>query len=162
MSAAEQQDQRRTRTLAHATPETATVTPGRREFFKYHDLGVADASDGQTTLTAQLVARVPLEYSDFQLPRDETWWLGVRSGKLSPELETLEMKVIPGSDAGEGMVNGFTIELRRDDEMYRRKFSIRSMSNVAQREMVRLCSVRWGTDTTRGASILRGPRGSSD
>ena len=47
MSAAEQQDQRRTRTLAHATPETATVTPGRREFFKYHDLGVADASDGQ-------------------------------------------------------------------------------------------------------------------
>ena len=47
MSVTDQQDQRRTYTLAHATPETVKASPGRREFFNYHDLGVADASNGQ-------------------------------------------------------------------------------------------------------------------
>ena len=32
--------------LAHATPENAPLVPGRREFFKYRDLGVAKASGG--------------------------------------------------------------------------------------------------------------------
>jgi mannose-6-phosphate isomerase-like protein (cupin superfamily) len=34
------------RTLAYATPETAPLVPGRREFFKYRDLGVTGASQG--------------------------------------------------------------------------------------------------------------------
>ena len=33
--------------LAHATPGTAPVVPGRREFFKYQDLLVGDATDGK-------------------------------------------------------------------------------------------------------------------
>lgn len=32
--------------LAHATPATAVVVKGRREFFTYLDLGVTDASNG--------------------------------------------------------------------------------------------------------------------
>jgi quercetin dioxygenase-like cupin family protein len=38
--------------LAYATPETAPLVPGRREFFKYRDLGVTDATDGR--MRAQL------------------------------------------------------------------------------------------------------------
>ena len=34
------------RTLAHATPETAPMVPGRRDFFTYQDLGVTGASKG--------------------------------------------------------------------------------------------------------------------
>lgn len=33
--------------LAHATPETAQIIEGRREFFAYHDLGVAEATNGR-------------------------------------------------------------------------------------------------------------------
>ena len=33
--------------VAHATAENAPLVPGRREFFKYRDLGVAEASAGQ-------------------------------------------------------------------------------------------------------------------
>jgi quercetin dioxygenase-like cupin family protein len=33
--------------LAHATPETAPEVPGRRAFFKYRDLLVNDATNGQ-------------------------------------------------------------------------------------------------------------------
>tara|TARA_R110002167_G_scaffold146117_1_gene337353 strand:+ start:1189 stop:1602 length:414 start_codon:yes stop_codon:yes gene_type:complete len=46
MSVAEQQDMLGDRKLAHGTMETAKVIPGRRDFFSYHDLGVADASQG--------------------------------------------------------------------------------------------------------------------
>src|SRR5262245_60719217 len=34
------------RTLAHATPSTAKIVKGRREFFTYKDLGVTDATNG--------------------------------------------------------------------------------------------------------------------
>ena len=33
--------------LAHATPESAPLVPGRREFLKYRDLGVTKASGGR-------------------------------------------------------------------------------------------------------------------
>ncbi len=36
-----------TRTFAHATPATAPVVAGRRAFFKYRDLGVTAASNGE-------------------------------------------------------------------------------------------------------------------
>ncbi len=40
--------------LAHATPETAPEVPGRRAFFKYRDLLVHDATDGQ--MRAQIMS----------------------------------------------------------------------------------------------------------
>ena len=43
-----------TGTLAHATPETAPVVKGRREFFRYQDLMVAKATGGR--MRAQLMS----------------------------------------------------------------------------------------------------------
>ena len=40
--------------LAHATPQSAPEVPGRREFFKYRDLLVAQATDGR--LRAQVMS----------------------------------------------------------------------------------------------------------
>ena len=40
--------------LAHATPDTAPLVPGRREFFKYQDLLVAQATGGK--MKAQIMS----------------------------------------------------------------------------------------------------------
>jgi quercetin dioxygenase-like cupin family protein len=42
--------------LRHATTETAPFVPGRREFFKYRDLGVTDATNGE--MRAQIMSAV--------------------------------------------------------------------------------------------------------
>ena len=44
------------RKMAHATAESAPTVPGRREFFKYRDLGVATASAGH--MKAQIMSAV--------------------------------------------------------------------------------------------------------
>ena len=43
-------------TLRHATKETAPFVPGRREFFKYRDLGVGDATHG--AMRAQVMSAI--------------------------------------------------------------------------------------------------------
>jgi quercetin dioxygenase-like cupin family protein len=50
--------------LAYATPETAPLVPGRREFFKYRDLGVTDATSGR------MRAQITIATGDMQ----ETGW----------------------------------------------------------------------------------------
>ena len=42
--------------LHHATKETAAFVPGRREFLKYRDLGVTDASNGE--MRAQVMSAI--------------------------------------------------------------------------------------------------------
>jgi len=42
--------------LYHATKETAPFVPGRREFFKYRDLGVTDATHGE--MRAQVMSAI--------------------------------------------------------------------------------------------------------
>ncbi len=42
--------------LRHATSETAPFVPGRREFFKYRDLGVTDATNG--VMRAQVMSAI--------------------------------------------------------------------------------------------------------
>lgn len=42
--------------LRHATNDTAPFVPGRREFFKYRDLGVTDATNGQ--MRAQVMSAI--------------------------------------------------------------------------------------------------------
>jgi mannose-6-phosphate isomerase-like protein (cupin superfamily) len=44
------------RTLAYANPATAPLVPGRREFFKYRDLGVTEASRGH--MRAQVTSAI--------------------------------------------------------------------------------------------------------
>ena len=42
--------------LCHATEENSPYVPGRREFFKYRDLGVTDATNGQ--MRAQVMSAI--------------------------------------------------------------------------------------------------------
>ena len=42
--------------LAHTTPATAPDAPGRRTFFKYRDLGVTDATNGE--MRAQVMSAI--------------------------------------------------------------------------------------------------------
>jgi len=42
--------------LRHATAETAPFVPGRREFFKYRDLGVTEATNGE--MRAQVMSAI--------------------------------------------------------------------------------------------------------
>jgi quercetin dioxygenase-like cupin family protein len=42
--------------LRYATKETAPFVPGRREFFKYRDLGVTDATNGE--MRAQVMSAI--------------------------------------------------------------------------------------------------------
>ena len=42
--------------LRHATTETSPFVPGRREFFKYRDLGVTDATNGE--MRAQVMSAI--------------------------------------------------------------------------------------------------------
>jgi quercetin dioxygenase-like cupin family protein len=42
--------------LRHATKATAPFVPGRREFFKYRDLGVTDATNGE--MRAQVMSAI--------------------------------------------------------------------------------------------------------
>lgn len=50
--------------LAYATPETAPLVPGRREFFKYRDLGVTEATNGR------MRAQITIATGDMQ----QTGW----------------------------------------------------------------------------------------
>ena len=56
MSATGQATEKLAMTLRHATKETAPFVPGRREFFKYRDLGVTDATNG--AMRAQVMSAV--------------------------------------------------------------------------------------------------------
>lgn len=101
----------------------------------------ASSSGAQTaTLPVQHVARVPLGYSHFQLARDETWWWGVRQGQLLPDLDSHEMRVIPGENAGVGILDGYVIELTEGDRSFRRAFTNRSMASVANRKILEISS----------------------
>lgn len=98
------------------------------------------SADQASAVTAQHVARVQLSYADFQSARDETWWWGVRQGKLSPDLDAHEMRVIPGDDAGVGILDGYVIELTADGSSYRRAFTNRSMASVADRKLLEIAA----------------------
>lgn len=86
----------------------------------------------------RLFARVPVSYSDFQLARDETWWSGVRTGELEPDLSRYELRVMPGQESQGGLLDGYAIELVWQGGSFRRQFDIRSLSNLAQRAVVNL------------------------
>ena len=57
--------------LAHATPETAPEVPGRRAFFKYRDLLVHDATDGQ--MRAQMPMPGGLKHNEIATSEVFEW-----------------------------------------------------------------------------------------
>jgi hypothetical protein len=87
----------------------------------------------------ELLARVPLEFADFQLARDETWWAGVRAGQLEPDLARYQLRIQPGEDR-DGRCAGYTVEITGDDRQYRCHFPVVSMGDVAQRKVAELVS----------------------
>jgi quercetin dioxygenase-like cupin family protein len=56
MSATVQATEKPAMKLCHATQETAPFVPGRREFFKYRDLGVTHATNG--AMRAQVMSAI--------------------------------------------------------------------------------------------------------
>jgi len=90
MSVVEQQDERRTASVAYATPETAKVTPGRREFFKYLDLGVADASDGKMKAQIMKATQGLSEPTGWHYHECDSQFVYVVKGWVDLEFETGE------------------------------------------------------------------------
>jgi hypothetical protein len=119
--------------MTHATKRL--LTDDRRELvLDLIDKDRADMEHGD----GRLVARVPLQYSDLQLARDETWWRGVRAGELEPCLEAHTLRIIPGKDHGRGRLAGYSIELSHGKQRFRRHFNIESLAAVARRKMLEL------------------------
>ena len=86
----------------------------------------------------RLLARVPLQHADFNLARDETWWWGVRSGKLEIGLDRYAMRIRTDKQDGAGRCVGYAVEIVGEGQSYQRRFPVQSMSDVAQRKVVEL------------------------
>ena len=76
------------RQLAYATPETAKVTPGRRDFFSYHDLGVADASLGQLKAQVQKSKAGLLRPTGWHYHTSEGQFIYILKGWVDLDFET--------------------------------------------------------------------------
>jgi hypothetical protein len=87
------------------------------------------------------LSRVALQHSDLRLARDETWWSGVRKGRLDLDLGRYEVQVLAGLQSGP-LVDGYTVQLSAGDQSYRRHFSVTSLSGLAQQQFVELVATR--------------------
>ena len=76
--------------LRHATTETAPFVPGRREFFKYRDLGVTDATNGE--MRAQVMSAITgmTEPTGWHYPVCEGQFVYALKGWVDLEFETGE------------------------------------------------------------------------
>lgn len=75
------------RKAAYATPETAPVVEGRRAFFKYRDLGVTEASDGEARAQVIVATKGMSEPTGWHYHVCETQFVYVLSGWVDLELE---------------------------------------------------------------------------
>ncbi|ETX07917.1 MAG: hypothetical protein ETSY2_08430 [Candidatus Entotheonella gemina] len=76
--------------LRHATEDNAPYVPGRREFFKYRDLGVTDATNGE--MRAQVMSAVTgmTEPTGWHYHVCEGQFVYVLKGWVNLEFETGE------------------------------------------------------------------------
>lgn len=76
--------------LRHATEENSPYVPGRREFFKYRDLGVTDATNGE--MRAQVMSAVTgmTEPTGWHYHECEGQFVYVLKGWVDLEFETGE------------------------------------------------------------------------
>jgi hypothetical protein len=109
--------------------DLATTTDGQTLV-----VGIAGNDNGKTTILAlEAVLR-----QDLTFARDETWWVGVRTGRLPADLNALSMKLIPGSRQKHHLVDGYTLELSDATHSCGHGFSVHSLSRTAQRALARL------------------------
>ena len=110
----------------------------------------------------RIVARVPLEISDFLLARDETWFRGVRSGALSADLQAHSMHVLPGENRGAGRLAGYSIEVFDGQRSFRRHYATQSLSPVANRKVMDLVKQKVATLADDFGFYLTTVRGERD
>jgi quercetin dioxygenase-like cupin family protein len=84
----------------HATNENATFVPGRRVFFKYRDLGVADASNGAARAQVMSAIRGMTEPTGWHYHLCEGQFIYGLKGWVDLEFETGETLRL---NAGESM-----------------------------------------------------------
>jgi hypothetical protein len=87
----------------------------------------------------QMLARIPLSHhhSDIQAARDDAFWLGVRAGRLEPELSLYHCQVRPGDRKGY-VIDGFWIELGNESGSFRRHYPTTVMANLARQKVLEL------------------------
>lgn len=124
-----------------AIPTTETCEPSGAP------LGLASTPDGESLVVAvagkangktRILAMEAVNENDLTAARDETWWRGVRTGRLPPALGDLTMKLIPGSRHRGGLVDGYSLELGDASHRYGHRFTVHSLSRTAQRALGRL------------------------
>lgn len=76
--------------LRHATAETAPFVPGRREFFKYRDLGVTDATNGVMRAQVMLAITGMTEPTGWHYHECEGQFVYMLKGWVDLEFETGE------------------------------------------------------------------------
>ena len=79
----------RPRTIAHGTNSSPTV-PGRREFFKYRDLGVTDASNGEMRAQIMTTAQGLTEPTGWHYHECDSQFVYAIKGWVDLEFETGE------------------------------------------------------------------------
>ena len=75
------------RKMAHATAESAPLVPGRREFFKYRDLGVAQASAGHMKAQVMTGIRGMTEPTGWHYHKCEAQFVYLLKGWVDLEFE---------------------------------------------------------------------------
>jgi quercetin dioxygenase-like cupin family protein len=76
--------------LRYATKETAPSVPGRREFFKYSDLGVTDASNGEMRAQVMTAITGMTEPTGWHYHVCESQFIYTLKGWVELEFETGE------------------------------------------------------------------------
>jgi hypothetical protein len=97
-------------------------------------VAVAGKDDGKTSI----LALEAVLQTDVTSARDETWWIGVRTGRLPPDLNSLSMKLLPGRRQQRYLVDGYTLELGDATHSFSQRFSVQSLTETAQRALARL------------------------
>ncbi len=76
--------------LAHATAENSPLVAGRREFFKYRDLGVGSASAGQMKAQVMSAIKGMTEPTGWHYHKCDAQFVYVMKGWVDLEFETGE------------------------------------------------------------------------
>lgn|SRR5688572_2420934 len=99
MSAVPKQNEKSPMTLWHATRENTPIVAGRREFFEYADLGVANASNNAMQAQIMTAKRGLTEPTGWHYHVCDGQFIHVLKGWVDLEFETGEKRRISAGDS---------------------------------------------------------------
>ena len=85
--------------LVHSTPATSPYVPGRREFFKYRDLGVKDATGGKVRAQVMSAKNGLTQPTGWHYHECEAQFIYVLKGWVDLEFETGEKRRVSAGDS---------------------------------------------------------------